>query len=231
MRQKSDSVFLLTLVDLLVQIIFLAIFVGAVYMANDGKEDIEKKRISDPKAKIIVEVGVLKVAELINAMVKLVPIDRLMELVVILPEFKSIEALKAALKLATTAKFDPGLLEKQNQELEKKIAFGVGRPPCTFGPDKLKNIFAIQERTNSYTIFNLTPKAVELSAQLKIEFSEGQELSFDQFETVAKSIANSEKDCRFQVRYEPSERDSGTAYRNVTKYFYAPISTARRVSK
>ena len=41
MRQKSDSVFLLTLVDLLVQIIFLAIFVGAVYMANDGKEDIE----------------------------------------------------------------------------------------------------------------------------------------------------------------------------------------------
>ena len=157
-------------------------------------------------------------------MVKLVPIDRLMELVVILPEFKSIEALKAALKLATTAKFDPGLLEKQNQELEKKIAFGVGRPPCTFGPDKLKNIFAIQERTNSYTIFNLTPKALELSAQLKIEFNEGQELSFDQFETVAKSIANSEKDCRFQVRYEPSERDSGTAYRIVRKYFYDSIS-------
>ena len=224
MRQKSDSVFLLTLVDLLVQIIFLAIFVGAVYMANDGKEDIEKKRISDPKAKIIVEVGVLKVAELVNAMVKLVPIDRLMELVVILPEFKSIEALKAALKLATTAKFDPGLLEKQNQELEKKIAFGVGKPTCVFGPEKLKNLFAIQERNNSFIIFNFTPKAVELFSNSNMNFSEGQELSFDQFESFAKIISNSEKDCRFQVRYMPSERDSGTAYRIVRKYFYDSIS-------
>lgn len=224
MRQKSDSVFLLTLVDLLVQIIFLAIFLGAVYVANDGKEDIERKRISDPKAKIIVEVGVLKVAELVNAMVKLVPIDRLMELAVILPEFKSLEALKAALKLATTAKFDPGLLEKQNQELEKKIAYGVGKPACIFGPDKLKNLFAIQEKNSAYLIYNLTPKAVELFATLKINLNEGQEISFDQFEIFAKSIASSEKDCRFQVRYMPSERDSGTAYRNVTKYFYAPIS-------
>jgi len=224
MRQKSDSVFLLTLVDLLVQIIFLTIFVGAVYVANDGKEDVEKKRISDPKAKIIVEVGVLKVAELVNEMVKLVPIDRLMELVVILPEFKSIEALKAALKLATTAKFDPGLLEKQNQELEKKIAFGVGRPTCVFGPEKLKNLFAIQERNNSFVLFNLTPKAVELFSNLNMNFSEGQELSFDQFESFAKNISNSEKDCRFQVRYMPSERDSGTAYRIVRKYFYDSIS-------
>ena len=224
MRQKSDSVFLLTLVDLLVQIIFLSIFVGAIYFANDGKDDIEKKRISDPKAKIIVEVGVLKVAELVEAMVKLVPIDRLMELVVILPEFKSIEALKAALKLATTAKFDPGLLEKQNQELEKKIAYGVGRPTCIFGPEKLKNLFAIQENNNSFLIFNLTPKAVELFSSLNIKFSEGQELSFDQFERIAKSIANTEKDCRFQVRYMPSERDSGTAYRIVRKYFYDSIS-------
>lgn len=224
MKQKSDSVFLLTLVDLLVQIIFLAIFVGAIYVASDGKEDVEKKRISDPKAKIIVEVGVLKVAELVNAMVKLVPIDRLMELAVILPEFKSIEALKAALKLATTAKFDPGILEKQNQELEKKIAYGVGRPACVFGPDKLKNLFAIQEKSNAYLIFNLTPKAVELFANLKINLNEGQEIGFDQFENFAKSIASSEKDCRFQVRYMPSERDSGTAYRKVTKYFYAPIS-------
>ena len=160
MKQKSDSVFLLTLVDLLVQIIFLAIFVSAVYVANDGKEDIEKKRISDPKAKIIVEVGVLKVAELVNAMVKLVPIDRLMELAVILPEFKTIESLKAALKLATTAKFDARLLEKQNQELEKKIAFGVGRPACVFGLEKLKNLFAVQEKNNSYIIFNLTPKEI-----------------------------------------------------------------------
>ena len=159
MRQKSDSVFLLTLVDLLVQIIFLAIFIGAIYFANDGKEEIEKKNISDPKAKIIVEVGILQVAEIINEMVKLVPVDRLMELVVLLPEFKSIEALKAALRLATTAKFDPELLDKQNKELEKKIAYGVGLPACQFGTDKSKILLALQEQTYSYKITKLTPRA------------------------------------------------------------------------
>ena len=162
MRQKSDSVFLLTLVDLLVQIIFLAIFVGAIYFANDGKDDVEKKSISDPKAKIIVEVGVLKVAEIVNAMVKLVPIDRLMELAVLLPEFKSIEALKAALRLATTAKFNPELLDKQNQELEKKIAYGVGLPTCQLGVDRSKILIALQEQSNSYKITKLSSKAKEL---------------------------------------------------------------------
>ncbi len=39
MQQKSDSVFLLTLVDLLLQIIFLAIFAGAVYIASEVKDD------------------------------------------------------------------------------------------------------------------------------------------------------------------------------------------------
>jgi hypothetical protein len=70
----------------------------------------------------------------------------------------------------------------------------------------------------------LTPKAVELFSNLNMNFSEGQELSFDQFERFAKIISNSEKDCRFQVTYMPSERDSGTAYRIVRKYFYDSIS-------
>jgi hypothetical protein len=231
MRQKSDSVFLLTLVDLLVQIIFLAIFLGAIYFANDEKNNIEKKYISDPKAKIIVEVGVLKVAEIVNAMVKLVPVDRLMELVVLLPEFKSIEALKAALRLASTAKFDPELLDKQNKELEKKIAYGVGLPACQFGVDKSKTLLVIQEQSNSYKIAKLTSKAKELFLELKINFVEGQEINFIQFNDVGRLISNTEKNCRYQVIYQPSSSDSLTAYRNISRYFYPQIQSTARVQK
>ena len=231
MRQKSDSVFLLTLVDLLVQIIFLAIFVGAIYFANDGKDDVEKKSISDPKAKIIVEVGVLKVAEIVNAMVKLVPIDRLMELAVLLPEFKSIEALKAALRLATTAKFNPELLDKQNQELEKKIAYGVGLPTCQLGVDRSKILIAIQEQSNSYKITKLSSKAKELFLELKLNLVEGQEINFVQFNDVGRLISSTEKNCRFQVIYQPSSSDSLTAYRNISRYFYPQISSISKVQK
>ena len=200
-------------------------------MASEGKEAVEKKRISLPEAKIIVEVGVLKVAELVNAMAKLVPIDRLTELVVLLPEFKSIEALKAALRLATTAKFNPEILEKQNQELKKKISFGVGKPACQLGTDKLKNLLALQEQNNSYKITKLTPKAEELFSELKINLSEGVVINFKQFDNIGKSISSMEKDCRFQVTYVPSTTDSLTAYRNVTKYFYASIPSNSRVQK
>ena len=117
MRAKSDSVFLLTLVDLLVQVIFFGIFLGAIYIANEAKVNPEIKRISDSNAKVIVEVGVLKVAELVDAMVRLVPIDRIMELVVLLPEFKSIESLKAALRLAKAANFDPKIIEDTLRKL------------------------------------------------------------------------------------------------------------------
>jgi hypothetical protein len=214
-----------------VQIIFLAIFLGAIYFANDEKNNIEKKYISDPKAKIIVEVGVLKVAEIVNAMVKLVPVDRLMELVVLLPEFKSIEALKAALRLASTAKFDPELLDKQNKELEKKISYGVGLPACQFGIDKSKILLVIQEQSNSYKITKLTSKAKELFLELKINFVEGQEINFIQFNDVGRLISNTEKNCRYQVIYQPSSSDSLTAYRNISRYFYPQIQSTARVQK
>jgi hypothetical protein len=218
MRQKSDSVFLLTLVDLLVQVIFLAIFLGAIYLSNANKNDLEIKKISDPKAKIIVEVGVLKVAELVNAMVKLVPIDRIMELVAILPEFKSLESLKAALRLAKAAKFDPKILDDQTKDLEKKIAMGYGLPPCVFGPDKTRNLFRLQAHDGYYLLTVLTPKAEELISKFKFNYRVGDKLSVDQFSFLAKTIATSETECRYSIIYEPY-LDSLSSYKIVERYF------------
>ena len=218
MRHKSDSVFLLTLVDLLVQVIFLAIFLGAVYISSANKNELEIKKISDPKAKIIVEVGVLKVAELVNAMVKLVPIDRIMELVAILPEFKSLESLKAALRLAKAAKFDPKILDDQTKDLEKKIAMGYGLPPCVFGPDNSRYLLRLQAHEGFYLLTVLTPKAEELFRNLKFNFRVGDKLSADQFSILAKTIASSETECRYSVFYEPYV-DSLSAYKTVEKYF------------
>jgi hypothetical protein len=222
MRQKSDSVFLLTLVDLLVQVIFLAIFLGAIYISNANKNDLEVKKISDPKAKVIVEVGVLNVAELVNAMVKLVPIDRIMELVVILPEFKSLESLKAALRLAKAAKFDPKTLDDQTKDLEKKIAMGHGLPPCVFGPDKTRNLFRLQAHDGYYILSVLTPKAEELISKFKFNYKAGDKLSIDQFTVLAKTIATNETECRYSIIYEPY-LDSLSPYKIVERYFTPSI--------
>ncbi len=230
MRQKSDSVFLLTLVDLLVQVIFLAIFLGAIYISNANKNDLELKKISDPKAKIIVEVGVLKVAELVNAMVKLVPIDRIMELVAILPEFKSLDSLKAALRLAKAAKFDPKVLDDQTKDLEKKISMGYGLPPCVFGPDKTRNLFRLQAHDGYYLLTVLTPKAEELISKFKFDLRAGDKLSTDQFNVLAKTIANSETECRYSIIYEPY-LDSLSSYKIVERYFTPSIPRGWSIPK
>lgn len=230
MRQKSDSVFLLTLVDLLVQVIFLAIFLGAIYISNANKNDLEIKKISDPKAKIIVEVGVLKVAELVNAMVKLVPIDRIMELVAILPEFKSLDSLKAALRLAKAAKFDPKVLDDQTKDLEKKISMGYGLPPCVFGPDKTRNLFRLQAHDGYYLLTVLTPKAEELISKFKFDLRAGDKLSTDQFSVLAKTIANSETECRYSIIYEPY-LDSLSSYKIVERYFTPSIPRGWSIPK
>ena len=218
MRQKSDSVFLLTLVDLLVQVIFLAIFLGALYISSANKNEQETKKLSDLKAKIIVEVGVLKVAELVNAMVKLVPIDRLTELVAILPEFKSIESLKAALKLVKAAKFDPKILDDQIKDLEKKAALGYGLPPCIIGPGKNNYLMHLQANDGYYQLLKVTPKLEELISKFKFSFKEGDKLSHEQFSAMGKAIATSEVDCRYWILYEPVI-DSLSSYKAVEKYF------------
>ena len=239
MSQKSDSVFLLTLVDLLVQIIFLAIFVGSIYLANESSEGVEKKHISDPKAKIIVEVGVLKVAELVDSMVKLVPIERLMELAVLLPEFKSIDALKAALRLAEAANFNPNILDDQKAELEKrineqkkdigkKISSGVGLPNCLIDGDKSNKLFRLQEQEGFYIITKISLTAKELSTQNHTYLEEGGRFNYQQLESLGKFILSAERDCRYPVDYEPTN-DSLRAARNVQRYFSVQFISVPRV--
>jgi len=222
MKPKSDSVFLLTLVDLLVQVIFLGVFIGAVFIANENNERKEIKSISQPAARVIVEVGIIKVAELVDSMVKLVPIDRIMELSVILPEFKSIENLKAALKLVQAVNFNPKDLDKVTEELKAKSAAGVGLPACQFGPDNNKNLMRLQGLENSYQLSIITPKAQEFLSKFQLNYKEGDQLTSDQIEVLGKLIANSETSCRYSVIYEPVV-DSLRAYRRIAKYFYTTI--------
>ena len=218
MRQKGDSVFLLTLIDLLVQLIFLALFLVAIFFALQKQED---SKINDPPVPIpgiIKKIGIIKVAELVDAMVKLVPIERIMELVVILPEFQTIEALKSALSLAKAAKFDPAILEAQVKELIKKT--GSGPPVCEIGGDKKNNLMTIEGYSDHYVLSTLSLKAIKIFSDGQLSYKPGDMLTFEQFDRLAKKVSESDKECKFRISYDPMV-DSLRSYRGVTKYFYS----------
>jgi len=230
MKKRNDSVFLLTLVDLLVQIIFLGIFVGAIYIAKENTINNEIKKLSEPTAHVIVEVGIVKVTEIVDSMVKLVPIDRIMELSVILPEFKSIENLKAALRLVKAAKYDNKNIEEQAKELESKSTAGIGLPVCMLGPEKSKHLFRLQGLENSYVLSMITPKAQELLNKFQLNYKDGDQLTIEQIDTLGKLINSNAKECRYSVTYEPVN-DSLKTYRRISKYFYITIQAGVGATK
>ena len=222
MKKRNDSVFLLTLVDLLVQIIFLGIFVGAIYITKENTVNNEIKKLSEPAAHVVVEVGIVKVTEIVDSMVKLVPIDRIMELSVILPEFKSIENLKAALRLLKAAKYDNKNIELQAKELERKSTAGIGLPFCILGPEKSKHLFRLQGLENSYVLTMITPKAQELLNKFQLYYKDGDHLTNEQIDALGTLINKDEKECRYSVTYEPVI-DSLKTYRRISKYFHPSI--------
>ena len=202
MRQRSDSVFLLTLVDLLVQVIFLALFLGAIHISQKNTIDAATEEIKTPKASVIVKVGILKVAELINELTKLVPIDQIMELSVLLPEFKNIETLKSALELAKASGFNPILMKDQAKELEKKSKQGTGLPYCSIGSSKKMFLLRFEGYEDHYILSLVPDEAVDLFQKIHLPYRQGDSITIDQFSALGKSLRANDPGCRYGVKYE-----------------------------
>ena len=218
MRQKSDSVFLLTLVDLLVQIIFLAIFLGAVNLAHQKELERQLKSLSAEKAGLLEKIGLIRITELTNALIKLVPIDRIIELSVLLPEFKNIDSLKAALELVKTAKYDPKIIKDQTAELEKKMKNGNGIPDCVFGSGSKKILFRLDGFQDNYELADTKYEAATLFANLNLSFKEGDYLNKDQITQIGAALIHYQSDCKFRIKYV-DHVNSLRSYSFIRQYF------------
>ena len=222
MRRPNDSVLLLTLVDLLVQIIFFALFVGVIHVSRQIEDESRYKDIRSKNAEVIIEVGIMKVAEIINNMTKLVPIDQIVELSVLLPEFKNIDTLKAALELAKAANFDTKIIIDQKDEVQKKVAKGSGLPACLVGIDDKKYLLRFEGYSDHYVMSVVTKEGDDLFQKLKIFYKQGDTLTREALIEVGKNIIANEPGCRYRVIYEPKV-DSLKSFSLITRFFYPSI--------
>lgn len=221
--QRKDNFFLFTLIDFLLQIIFVAMVCFGIYFLNQKPDD------SIPAATMEKwkQVGIAKVIEFIDAATKLVPLDRLNELTTLMKQFKSFEELKKALEIIK--KLDPGSIEIVLELPPEKLKIGLenlrGKPDC------FKNssgsyipLFRIAVDDSSYTIYFNNDASKEISevlAKTKYPLINGKVFTISELQDFGNKILASYSDCRMAVSLDVNinRHDMPSL---VSRYFFTP---------
>lgn len=199
LRRRSDNVFLLTLVDFLIQIIFFGLFVFVVWQAvlNRGAT----KRYDPQDVRDAVEAaGVSDLKELIDELSKLAPVrlkglnDTLGKDVT--PE--DIEKLKAALEQAGGAKGLPAAMQKL-----AKLEQGSDKPPCIYdiinGQRKAKILATAVGTAGTISFTGSTPELEVLLTEVDLKYSSVQSLGVREFPRVFSRVVTAHPQCRYTI--------------------------------
>jgi hypothetical protein len=197
-RRSSDNVFLLTLVDFLIQIIFFGLLVFVVWQAvlNRGAE----KRYDPQDVKDAVEAaGVSDLKELVDELSRLAPVrlkgmnDTLGNAT---PE--QIRQARAAIEQAGGAQGLPTAMQKL-----AKLEQGSDKPPCIFdvvnGQRKARVLATAVGSANAISFTGPTPELTKLLAEVGISYSAVQSVSARSFPGVFRPVLQKYPACRFTI--------------------------------
>ncbi len=227
MKDKS-SVFLLTLVDFLVQIIFVGLFLYVIEVSVQSSEKGKITSIEDQLGEITKSYGVSDFVKLTDELTKLIPAK----------DFKSDEVKKKWKDLVDKDGVKEiikkvELLDKQGgiNELEKKVALvnneggikdlekkldewanctgksrGYGKPPCFYILDKNgnkipKDIATIIVTDTTVTFEAETEELQEILFKLGYTFDEVNSLSINDFVINFRKLKEVYTECNCHVRY------------------------------
>lgn len=207
LAKHSDTVFLLTLIDFLLQIIFLGLF---VYVMNNSTEQDNP----DPLARAAYDglahrYGSSSVSELTDILTRLVPADQFRDLIEFLKKYgNDPEKVRAAVKRAEDA------------ELK-----GLDKPPCYAEQKNGKTVVlalaTVIASDQTVTLGPPSEKLKEVLRDLQYSFADVRSLSLEDFQRKFSPIVTHPKwgHCRFSV--DLVEKTPYTKPRDaIEHYFY-----------
>jgi hypothetical protein len=195
--RRTDTVFLLTLIDFLFQIIFFGVFLYAIYMATTD----ESKRNSDIK-RLQSYFGIGDLTVLTDELTRLGPIEEIRKALKIklqLGDTQDAEAVAQALAYIEAK----GGKEKIDQAI-RKLEEGAGKPHCITFPANKKVALELAEVTATDERIVFSEKTEELSKLLKrlnINYSNVRDLSFQEFQSAFRPVLDLEPNCRYTLRF------------------------------
>lgn len=197
--RRSNDVFLLTLVDFLIQIIFFSAFLFVVYQTL----------LKDPKAKeydsaqvteAIELAGVSDLKELTDELTKLAPVS--------LKGFNAKlgnEAQRGEIEAAADAIEKAGGAAKLAEKMARleKLERGQGKPACIYetvdGQRKPKMLATAIGSASTITFTGNTPELEKLLSTLGLKYEDVRTLSHSAFKRAFNDVIRNQPECRYTI--------------------------------
>lgn len=197
-HQRSDSIFLLTLVDFLVQIIFFGLFIFVVHHTITQRE----KRRYDPAAvdRAVETAGVSDLTELVDELSKLAPIR--------LKGFNATlgnESDEAQVRKVAEAIRQAGGATGVTNAMQRlaKLERGSGLPACldeTVDGTRRATTLAIATGTSDSIVFDSpTPQFMKVLAEVGLDFGSVRSLGLRDFGRTFRRILTKYPNCRYTI--------------------------------
>ena len=208
MRNK-DTVFWLTLVDFLIQIIFFGLFAAVIFLAANQKPEAPVPATPEPEptensATVYAQAaGYSSVAELTDELTRMVPAT----------EFQKLQQAVANLG-------GPEEVERRAKE-QKEGRGGLDLPSCERGADgrSYQSIAKIRAFDDRIEFVQETPALTKALGQIGLSFSDVRVLSWKEFSRKLGPLSAPSRTCRYYVDVE-RHYDSADVVEHIGGIFY-----------
>ncbi|MFC3442166.1 hypothetical protein ACFOKF_13395 [Sphingobium rhizovicinum] len=203
--RRSDNVFLLTLLDFLIQIIFfgLIVFVFVKEMEGKQRESYSPKQVSDA----LDAAGVSNIVELNDELSKLAPV-RLKGFNERLHAGDQGTDMTKAAEAIDKAGGATGLSTAMDRLA--KLEQGSGKPACLYdmvdGAKKPRPLATAVGSGSTISFQSETPELAKLLQSVGLRYAEVQSLSLGQFRRTFNRVLAKQPDCRYTLDFRETTR-------------------------
>lgn len=205
--RRTDNVFLLTLVDFLVQVIFFGLFVFVVYQASQSARQKQLKADEQSFDSVFETAGVSNITELLDELSKLAPV-RLKGFNTIFGKQGGGGEAEAVKRMVEESGGAAGL--EARLERLAKLEEGMGKPPCLFETrDGKRQAVALATVIGSATTISFvssTPQLEKLLAELGLSYGSVRSLGLSQFRRTFRKVIDVHPQCRYTLVFRETTR-------------------------
>ena len=204
-RRRSDNVFLLTLVDFLVQIIFFGLFIFVAYQALLNRE--AKQYNPGDVQEAIERAGVSDLKELIDELSRLAPV-RLKGFNDALGDKASPADVKHAADAISQAGGAQGVSDSMSRLA--KLEQGSDKPPCLYdtlnGKRETRNLATAVGTASNISFTGPTPELTALLSEVGLSYGQVQSLGLREFPRTFRRVLEKHPSCRYTIVFKETTR-------------------------
>ncbi|WP_348700163.1 hypothetical protein [Duganella fentianensis] len=242
--KKNNDVYFITLIDLLVQVVFLGLLLYVVAEADQEGPATTVEVDRNTVERLLAASGVSNLTELTDELSKLAPVKELKGMADFIQKAGGPDAAKQIVEVVKQAggakQLGPYLQDARDAKemidkaggkekvaaIIKKAEEGSGKPPCLFTEENGKKIvkpLASIDADNAELVFEATtPELEKVLTQMNTSYAAIRKLTFAEFSSAFAPLTRIKPECRYTLRF--IERTNFVHARDAaSKVFYLNI--------